>query len=55
MTTRAEEHIEGLIVLESPRLGRRHRSSAELIRNIAGLGALVEKAVGEAPSGELVC
>jgi uncharacterized protein (DUF302 family) len=30
-------------------LGRRHGLSAELIRNIAGLGALVEKAAGEAP------
>ncbi len=30
-------------------VGRRHGLSAELIRNIAGLGALVEKAAGAAP------
>ncbi|HTB69128.1 MAG TPA: DUF302 domain-containing protein [Steroidobacteraceae bacterium] len=30
-------------------LGRRHGLSAELIRNIAGLGALVEAAAGGAP------
>jgi hypothetical protein len=30
-------------------LGRRHGLPAELIRNIAGLGALVEKAAGEGP------
>jgi uncharacterized protein (DUF302 family) len=30
-------------------LGRRHGLAAELLRNIAGLGALVEKAAGAAP------
>jgi uncharacterized protein (DUF302 family) len=30
-------------------VGRRHGLSAELIRNIAGFGALVEKAAGGAP------
>jgi uncharacterized protein (DUF302 family) len=30
-------------------LGRRHGLSANLIRNIAGFGALVEKATGEEP------
>lgn len=30
-------------------LGRRHGLSAELLRNIAGLGALVEKAASEGP------
>lgn len=30
-------------------LGRRHGLSPELLRNIAGLGALVEKAAGEGP------
>jgi uncharacterized protein (DUF302 family) len=30
-------------------LGRRHGLSPQLMRNVAGLGALVEKAAGEAP------
>jgi uncharacterized protein (DUF302 family) len=30
-------------------VGRRHGLPTELVRNIAGLGALVEKAAGEAP------
>lgn len=38
------------VAYNDPRyLARRHGLSAELIRNIAGLGALVEKAAGEAP------